>query len=350
MARHPLDVLISILQFCMHDDSTLQWMNGEGGDERAIQGAMPGSAVFQEYAAGPRAAALMTVSREWAAAPECIRVRYETLIADNSGELTRITEELGEPARRLISEVTEGATIPKLRDRTGAKHHFWQGREGLWRSLFIPQAVERLAAAHQAYCAELGYLCDGDPQLGESQADANWLALLWPQVTEKLRDRRRIDEALYASREEIHRIKAERAAAVRQLEELVKNNEQLIRNREELVSNNQELVTTKEALITQYEELARYNAEVVRSRIEAIKGYQELRDYCTFLEQSYQEMEAMHRYASEARRAAHERLRGLGPVSIAMARWLAGVSQRLPGASTAVKKLLHLDQSQDSMV
>ena len=156
VTRHPLDVLISILQFCLHDDSTLQWLDGDGGDERPIQGTMPGSAAFLEYAAGPRAAALMAVSQEWASAPETIGVRYEELIADTQGELRRIVEALEEPMRRVIAEVAEGATIPKLRHRTGATHHFWQGRHGLWRSLLTRPIVERLAAVYQTFLRGVG--------------------------------------------------------------------------------------------------------------------------------------------------------------------------------------------------
>ena len=40
LARHPLDVLISILQFSLHDP-TCRWLEGEGGNERTIYGAMP---------------------------------------------------------------------------------------------------------------------------------------------------------------------------------------------------------------------------------------------------------------------------------------------------------------------
>src|SRR5437879_4423754 len=45
-ARHPLDVLVSILQFSLHDRSTLRWLEGENGNERSIYGAMPGSTAF----------------------------------------------------------------------------------------------------------------------------------------------------------------------------------------------------------------------------------------------------------------------------------------------------------------
>ena len=63
LARHPLDVLISILAFSQHDDSTVRWLGGAGGNERCIDGASPLSEAFLAYATGPR-----TV-RFWASAP-----------------------------------------------------------------------------------------------------------------------------------------------------------------------------------------------------------------------------------------------------------------------------------------
>jgi hypothetical protein len=312
VARHPLDVLISILQFCLHDDSTLQWLNGEGGSERPIHGAMPGSALFLEYGAGPRAAALMAVSREWTSAPECLRVRYEDLVADSEGELKRIAEALGEPTRRLIAEVVGSATIPKLRVRTEVAHHFWQGCPGLWRSLLISPAVERLAEVHHAYCAELGYSCAADPLLVAARADANWLALIWPQVAEKLRTHHRLNQGLAEAQDQLRRLEGEYAAAARDNEELARGNENLVR------------------------------------------GYQELLDYCTVVERAYKELQAilqaMCKEHVEAQQAEQERLRGLGPNSLAMARWLARLSHRLPDLAPAVKRLLHLNQPENSTV
>jgi hypothetical protein len=333
VARHPLDVLISILQFCLHDDSTLEWLSGEGGDERPIHGAMPSSAVFLDYAAGPRAAALMAVSREWALAPECIRVRYENLAADSISELARITHALGEPTYRPIAEVVEGATIPKLQDRTGVAHHFWQGRYGLWRSLLTNSFVERLAAVHHDYCAELGYSCSADPLLDAAQADANWLALIRPQVAEKLRAYRPLRQGLAEAREELRRLEAEYAARTSGIETLTRSNEELAKSNAEL---------------------AKGNADLMKGNADLMKSYQELQDRCLLVERSYQETQAIlqatcKEYA-EAKLAEQERMRGLGPNSLAMARWLAGISHCCPGTSAAVKKLLHLNQREDFTV
>jgi hypothetical protein len=81
------------------------------------------------------------------------------------------------------------------------------------------------------------------------------------------------------------------------------------------------------------------------------KGYQELQNHCMLVERSYQEtpaiLQATCKEYAEAKLAEQERMRGLGPNSLAIARWLAGVSHRWPVAACAVKKLLHLNQPEN---
>jgi len=180
IVRHPLDVLISILQFCLHDDTPLRWLGGENGDERSIRGVLPNSPAFVRYASGPRAAALMAVNREWWPASGALQVRYEELVADTPKELCRVEAMLGHSARQTAAAVAASATIPKLRERTGVSHHFWQGRPGLWRFMLTASAADQIALAHGSYCAELGYTCEADPNLSAAKAEANWLALVSP--------------------------------------------------------------------------------------------------------------------------------------------------------------------------
>lgn len=52
IARHPFDVLISILQFAIHENESDRWLCGRGGDESGLFGAMPRSRAFVEYATG----------------------------------------------------------------------------------------------------------------------------------------------------------------------------------------------------------------------------------------------------------------------------------------------------------
>ena len=109
LARHPLDVLISILHFSLHH-STARWLEGEGGNESSILGAMPGSALFQEYATGPRAAALLDVTRQWWNAPGSYRIHFEDLVAFNvhfAGQADHLGEQVeaaDEPARAVVGE------------------------------------------------------------------------------------------------------------------------------------------------------------------------------------------------------------------------------------------------------
>src|SRR5690349_13169897 len=47
IARHPLDVLISILHFSRREPNTRHWLRGEGDGEALIRAAAPGDAAFE---------------------------------------------------------------------------------------------------------------------------------------------------------------------------------------------------------------------------------------------------------------------------------------------------------------
>jgi hypothetical protein len=189
LARHPLDVLISILHFAMHEP-TSRWLEGEEGTERPIFGAMPRSTAFLDYATGPRAAALLSVSREWWRTPGCVPVRYESLVQDPQSELARLQEVFGLAARKPIAEVLAATTLRNLRVLNDNIHHFWQGRVGLWRSLLTAAEATRIAEAQGPVFSELGYACDPDPHLTGREADANWTRLAWEALVDDLQNLR----------------------------------------------------------------------------------------------------------------------------------------------------------------
>jgi hypothetical protein len=199
LARHPCDVLISILQFSLHHDPD-RWLEGAGGNERTIVGELPTGAAFLDYATGPRARALLSISRQWwhAAVP----VRYEDLLTNTQQELQRLVDVLGMPVRRSISEAIESCTLPNLRRLHAAvKHHFWQGQAGLWRRLIPAETALRIAEAHGEVFADLGYQCQADPDLTAEQAELNWYRLNWSRVVEDLqgtRDRLAVTRAQLA--------------------------------------------------------------------------------------------------------------------------------------------------------
>jgi len=201
LARHPLDVLLSVLHYCLHDGSTKRWLESEGGGEDAICGAMPCSSAFMQYATGSRATALLSVSREWWDLPGACAVRYEDLVADPLGELTRLVEALVIPPRHPLAEAVAVNTLPQLRTRSGtpevpeSDHHFWQGKPGHWKRLLPAHAAYAIAAAHGEVFGDLHYICDPDENLDQGQADAHWIDInrselmtrLWSYVANRQR-------------------------------------------------------------------------------------------------------------------------------------------------------------------
>jgi hypothetical protein len=185
MARHPLDVLISILQFSLHDP-TARWLEGEGGNERPIFGAMPRSTAFLEYATGPRARALLSVSREWWSLPDCFGLHYENLVAQTADELTKLTTALGTEPHGSIESAMSATTLPNLRKLTQNKNHFWQGQANLWKKLLTSSEASLIGQAQLDSFNQLGYALDPDPNLTASQADANWVSMVWARLTEDL--------------------------------------------------------------------------------------------------------------------------------------------------------------------
>lgn len=177
LARHPLDVLISVLHFAPHEPETACWLGSEGGDESAILGATPRSAAFLEYATGPRARALLAVSREWWSAPGCLRVRYEDLVREPAAELGRAAIALGLDGRGSGLAGAVAANTLAVARASAPNQHFWQGRPGLWKLLLPAAEARRIAAAHAGSFATLGYADDPDDALDPAAADANWLAI-----------------------------------------------------------------------------------------------------------------------------------------------------------------------------
>jgi hypothetical protein len=175
LARHPLDVLLSVLHFCRREATTGRWLGGQGGDEASLRGEAPRSRSFREYARGPRADALLAVSRAWWARPEARRVRYEDLVRDPAGELERLAQALGVRVRRPVAEAVAAHTLGEQRRHDAAHaHHYWQGQPGLWRRLLPLWEVAAVAPALAGALADLGYACDPDPGLTAEQADAAW--------------------------------------------------------------------------------------------------------------------------------------------------------------------------------
>ncbi|NIO35601.1 MAG: sulfotransferase [Planctomycetales bacterium] len=181
LARHPLDVLLSILQYAQQNvHRTTRWIDGEAGNELALIGAKPCSPEFEEYATGPRSVALLAVSREWSLLPQCRCVKYDQLVADTKAELTQLCRWLGVAPCRSISDVIEEHRIEDLRSRKN-NNHFWQGQPGHWKKLIPAPLAHKIAAAHAETLATFGYTVDPDECLSVEEATWNWYGKLAKQ-------------------------------------------------------------------------------------------------------------------------------------------------------------------------
>jgi len=176
--RHPLDTLISILHSSLHDVQSHRWLNGEGGNEDGIVGAMPRSQAFLDYAVGPRATALLGVNLQWHNHPNRYNICYEDLVRRTEDTLTGLFAWLGVTPRRETGAVVANHTLAALKELHRGHGHFWKGQPGLWRSLLCRPESDLIARAQLQSFQRFGYLCDSDPDLTPAQADHNWVNLI----------------------------------------------------------------------------------------------------------------------------------------------------------------------------
>jgi hypothetical protein len=207
LARHPLDVLVSILHFTRHEPGTARWLEGQGGDERGLAGCAPTDRPFLEYATCRRATALLAVGKEWWTQQDVMRVRFEELCSDTSRELTRLAAQLA-PAKVPVETVVQARSPTELQ-RIVPPHHVWQARPGNWRGLVPADVAHAIADAHQETFELLGYDVDPDPKLDAASARANWARIATSATTDPadwataahdstLRETRRLRASAYA--------------------------------------------------------------------------------------------------------------------------------------------------------
>jgi len=222
LARHPLDVLISILAFSQHDDSTLRWLDGAGGSERSLAGAAPLSESFLDYAIGSRAKQLLGVSAEWWNLPGVCRVHYESLMLDPAGRLAALIAELGVSPRKSPVEVAARSTPDDMRaQNVHMLFHVWQAQGSLWRRFLTEKTARQIHQAHGAVFTTLSYACDPNPLLFAADAQADWNRYDAAAAKKHLHGvKRTIAASLQHSHSEFHRQRTELARLAVALDEL----------------------------------------------------------------------------------------------------------------------------------
>lgn len=177
IARNPIDVLVSVLQFRQSEPTTEFWLSGEGGNEDSLVGAEPGSGAFRAWAVSDRARALLSVSVEWSSDQESIRVRYEDFVLNPGASLLALTRQLDADPVRDPRTLGEQLSLEEMRRRfTATPGHFWKGQPGLGLAVLDSGAAREIVEAHESVFRSLSYSHSVPPRTVE-QAVAAWTRL-----------------------------------------------------------------------------------------------------------------------------------------------------------------------------
>jgi len=185
VARHPLDVLISILHFCVYESESEDWLLGAGGTEAEIYATMPRSRAFIEYAKGPRAVELLAVTPDWWGQTGVLGLRYEDCVRDTDAELRKIETSFGPVREASRAVVIEKCSLGQLR-KEAINNHFWKGSPGLWKLLLPAKEAQEIASTMTNAMVLFDYSCDPDPNLSDLEADLNWARFVGDEVKQTL--------------------------------------------------------------------------------------------------------------------------------------------------------------------
>jgi hypothetical protein len=306
-ARHPLDLLISMLNYIQYTPDPPRWTSASGKGECTLVRAAPLSEEFLQFACGEipdhlftstgpwwqTPTELLAITSQWWQTPGTICLRYEDLVNEPVATLAKICARISPDLKRSIEDVVTATTMDELRAAYGDYHfHFWQGRPGHWKALLTAQVVGRIAAAHPEMFQPLGYECAADLELTPAQADLNWYRLQFESE--------------------------------RQHMEIERSNHTATRK---ALQEDRSRSGTLEQALAAAQGLA---AQAQRDAARMCKRYTAMRRVCRAM--------LDERGAALAHAQGFE---GLGPVSIGIARRLNHLSRRFPRISGAVKQFIH---------
>ncbi len=337
----------------------------------AFARATPVSEEFRDYALGPCAAALFSVTAGWWNEPNVVRTRYETLAADTESELTRLVAEIGAPTVVSVEEAVAACAfnVTRVKCHTHLRHA-WRGQPGLWRSLIPASFAREIYNTHRSVFETLGYECEADDSLTHAEALSNWLELeadtnkrdkeqLWNLVIEW---RLAAIEAQNAQKATLHEYKTRLAATERSRLEAIERLQKILTERneflkqtvqqkaqlaEQLANNHARLVELSGRLIEA--EAFRQEAVQLRAESEAAKAQrhhleQSIARLTTQVTRSEEQLErtrgSLHERTHELS-IARAHIAGTGHTTRALARKLTGLSRKLPRTANSAMHVLN---------
>lgn len=174
IARHPLDILLSVLHFVRHEPTTGRWLEGNAGLPPSLATATPASPEFLDYALSFGAENLLSPTYQWWHDPSAYRLRYEESVADPVRVLGDLVHALGGDPRGL-GPLIEAFSVARRRGQSN--WHVWRGRPNSYRSFLPYGSALRIRRRHRRYFDVLGY---GVPPywLSGRRADLRWAQTL----------------------------------------------------------------------------------------------------------------------------------------------------------------------------
>lgn len=154
LARHPLDVLLSVLHFIRYEPLTARWLEGNCVIPEQLIGSSSVSEAFNRYATSWGAENLLSISYQWWHEPGALRIRYEQMVADPKGQFSSIAKAFDTATDRL-EPVLGAANLEVF--RAMPNRHGWQGMPGLWRKLIPTTAALKIYLYHRRVFDVLGY-------------------------------------------------------------------------------------------------------------------------------------------------------------------------------------------------
>jgi hypothetical protein len=154
LARHPLDVLVSILNFIRHEPLTARWLEGNAEIPSSLVGQPPTSPEFLKYATSWGAENVLGISYQWWHEPAAIKVRYEELVQRPLEALLHLARAF-DPAARDDSGAIGRFGLPFFQQLPNK--HGWQGQPGLWRQLIVYFDARTIYRRHKRMFDVMGY-------------------------------------------------------------------------------------------------------------------------------------------------------------------------------------------------
>jgi hypothetical protein len=154
LARHPLDVLVSILNFIQHEPLTARWLEGNAEIPPSLIGRSPVSREFLRYATSWGAENILAISYQWWHDSDAVKVRYEQLVQRPNETLINLAR-VFDPAARDDNGAISRFSLPFFQNLPN--RHGWQGRPGLWRELIIYSDARTIYKRHRRVFDVMGY-------------------------------------------------------------------------------------------------------------------------------------------------------------------------------------------------